>query len=67
MIVLFVAYHVHHLVERTVTVAQLHRTQVLGHIHRRAVGAQHQLLVQSFVSQIDPHRTVLFAKEYPLR
>ncbi len=66
MIVLFVADHVNHTVNREIAVAQLGRAYVLGHIHARAVGAEQQLVVKTVGSEVGPYRTVLLAVHYTL-
>ena len=63
MVVLFVSHHVDHLVDGEVLEAQLGCADVLGHIHAGTVGAQQELLVESLLGEVGPHRTVGTAVE----
>jgi hypothetical protein len=63
VIVLLVAHHIYHLIDREVLETELGCAYVLSHIHRGAVRTKQEFLVQSFCSQVSPHRAVLAAIE----
>ena len=66
MVVLLVAHHIYHLVDREVLETHLGSADVLCHIHRCAVGAQQQFLVESLAGKVSPHRVVLVSLEESL-
>ena len=66
MIVLLVAHNIYHLVDRIVVEAHLCRTDVLSHIHRCAVRAEQQLLVEALVREVGPYAVVVLAEEESL-
>ena len=63
VVLLLVAYHIDHLVDRIVLEAELGGTDILGHIDGGAVGAEEQFLVQSVLGEVCPYRTVFAAVE----
>ena len=63
VVVLLVAHHIYHLVEAIFFVTAAGGAQILGHIHRGAVAAQQELLVQSVGGEVAPHRAVVAAVE----
>ena len=63
VVVLFVTYHINHLVDRIILEAQLGSTDVLCHVYRSTVTTEQQFVVQTFRSQVGPYRTVFLAIE----
>ena len=63
VVVLFVAYHVYHLVYRIIGKALFGSTDVLGHVNRGTIGTEQQFLVKSFGGKVCPYRTVFLAVE----
>ena len=61
MIILLVPYDVNHLIDRIIVETKFGRADVLRHIHRCAVGAQQDFLVQPFRPQVCPYRPVVAA------
>ena len=59
VIVLLVAHHVYHLVDRIILETHLGGTDILSHIHRSAVRTEQQFLVESLVGEVSPHAVVL--------
>ena len=59
VVVLFVAHDINHLVDGVVLETHLGSANVLGHIYRRAVRTQQQLLVEPLVGEVGPHRVVI--------
>ena len=59
VIVLLVAHHIYHFVDGEVAITQLCRAYVLSHVHRRAVFAQQQLLVEAVLLQVGPYGAIL--------
>ena len=66
VVVLLVAHHIDHLVDGIVFEAHFGGADVLSHIHRCAVGAQQQFLVEPFIREVGPHAVVILAHEEPL-
>ena len=66
VIVLLVAHHVNHLVDGEILESHLGCTDILGHIHGGAVGAQKQFLVKTFIGQVCPYTVVLMTLEETL-
>ncbi len=64
MIVLLVAYHVNHLVDGEVLIAELGCAYVLGHVDRCSVTAQQQLVVKAVGGEVGPHRAIVLAEHY---
>ena len=63
VVVLLITHDINHAVDGIVLVTQLGGTDVLGHIDRRAVAAQQQLVVQAVGSEVSPHAIVFLAVE----
>ena len=63
VVVLLVAHHVDHLVDRVVLETEFGSADVLSHIHGGAVGTEQELLVETFCLKVGPHRTVVAAVE----
>ena len=63
MIILFITYHVNHLVNGKIGKTQFGRTYILCHINRSSVGTEKQFMVKSFSGQVGPYGTVLSAIE----
>ena len=63
VVVLLVAHHVDHLVDRIVLVTKLGCSDVLGHIHRGAVLAEQELLVETLFGEVCPYRAIVLAEE----
>ena len=61
MVVLLVADHVDHLVDRIVLIAQLGGAYILRHVDRSTVGTQQQLVVEAVGSEVGPYRAVILA------
>ena len=59
MVVLLVTHNVNHLVDGIIAEAQLSCTDILCHIYRCAVATQQQLLVESVLCEVGPHRAIL--------
>ena len=63
VVLLLVTNDIDHLVDGVVLVAQLGGTDILGHIDRRAVGAEQQFLIQSVFLEVGPNGSVWAAVE----
>ena len=63
VVVLLVAYHVDHLVDRVVLETEFGGADVLSHIHGGAVGTEQELLVETFCLKVGPNRSVISAVE----
>jgi hypothetical protein len=63
VIVLFITYHINHLVNREIGKTQFSRTYVLRHIDRSSIRPKKQLMIQSFPCEVGPYGTVFFAVE----
>ena len=63
MIVLLVAHHIDHFIYGEVLEAELGGTNVLGHVYAGAVATEQQFLIETFGSEVGPHRTVFAAVE----
>ena len=61
VVVLLVAYDINHLVDGIVDVAELGGADILSHIHRSAVGAEQEFVVETGIGKICPHRAILLA------
>ena len=55
MVVLLVAYHIDHLVDRVVLETHLSSTDILGHIDTGTIATKQQFLVESLVGEIGPY------------
>ena len=64
MIVLFVTHHINHAVDGIILETEFGGADILSHIHRCAVAAEQQLLVQTGVGKVGPYRTILLAEHY---
>ena len=58
VVVLLVANHINHLVDGIVLETELGRTDVLRHINARSVGAEKKLLIETFLREVGPDRTI---------
>ena len=65
MIVLLVAHHVNHLVDRVIFKAEGGRSDVLGHVNACSVSSEQQLLVESLVAKVGPDTAIGLAEEQP--
>ena len=63
VVVLLVANHVNHTVNRVILKTQLCGTYILCHVDRCTVTAQQQFLVQSVLGQVSPYGAVLLTEE----
>ena len=61
MVVLLIAHDIYHLVDGIILKSHLGSTDILCHIHRGAVGAQKQFLVETFICEICPYTVVVMA------
>ena len=59
VVLLLIAHHVDHMVNRIVAEAHLRRTDILSHVDRGAIGAEQDLAIQTILSQISPYGSVL--------
>ena len=63
MVFLFVADHIHHLINREVLETQFGCADILRHINGCAIRTEEQFLVQSVFGEVRPNRTVFAAVE----
>ena len=63
VVLLFVAYHINHLINRVILETQLGSSDILSHINRCTIRTEQQFLVQSVRCQIRPYRTILTTVE----
>ena len=63
MVVLFITYHIYHLIYRIILETQFCSTYILCHIDRCTIATEQKFLVQSFCSKVSPNRTILFSEE----
>ena len=61
MVVLFIAHHIYHLIDGIILITQFGSAYILSHIHRSAVAAEQQLMVEAVGCEVGPHRVILAA------
>ena len=61
VVVLFVAHHIYHLVDRIVLIAEFCRTDVLSHINGSTVATQQELVVKTVSRKVGPYGIVFLA------
>ncbi len=64
MIVLLVADDIDHLVDGIIAEAEFGCADVLGHVDRRSVAAEQQLVVEAVAGEVGPDGTVVLAVEH---
>ena len=63
MVILFVAYHINHLVDGIICKAEFGSTYILRHVDGCTVRTQQQLVVQPLPREVRPYRAIFFPVE----
>ncbi len=67
MVVLFIANGINHAANIGIVLHPLNgRADILCHVYRGTIGAQHDLFVQTFVGEIDPYAAIVLLYKTPL-
>ena len=63
VVILFVAYHINHLVDGIICKAEFSGTDILRHVDGGTIRTQQQLVIQSLAREVRPYRAIFFPVE----
>ena len=63
MVILFIAYHINHLVDRIILKTQFGCSDILGHIDGCTILTKQKFFIKSLIGQIGPNRPIIMTNK----